>query len=615
MTSQQLKDLLSQQVLVCDGAMGSQIYEHVVSLSCFEQANLEQAELVLRIHLAYINAGAGVIETNTFGANRIKLTPHGLGDKTGQVNQRAVKIAREAREASGKDVLIAGSIGPLGTGWKREEPDAGEVAREVFREQALALEERGVDLLLLETFPSLQEITWAIESILSFTSLPVIAQLAYTTEGRTLAGDKPRIAAERLRDLGVDVVGANCSVGPQDSLTILQRLAEVDGIRLSVQPNAGFPHRVGDRIIYPKATPDYFAEFACEAARLGASLIGGCCGTNPGHIRGIADAVKNLAPQLKRAKTPSAPRTIVVEPPPLTDAGETPPSTFYRKILENSFPVSIELDPPKGTNIDRLLRAATTFKEDGRVDAVDVNSGALARVGMDATMLCAALERTGIETIPHLTTRDMNIIGLQANLLGAWAVCGIRNMLCITGDPPALGDHPEVVGIYEVDAIGLVRLIAHLNNGTDWAGKALGGRTNYAISVAVNPTAEDLDEEVRRFEQKVEAGAHFAMTQPIFDPAVYDEFLKRLGGSSPIPIVIGVWPLSSYKLAVRLHNEVPGIVIPEPVQQALKQAGPKARDTGFDLAREIFAWARTAAAGAYIIPPFNKYEQALYVID
>ena len=606
--------MLSQRIVVCDGAMGSQLYEQLGPLPCFEQANLDHAELVLQIHLAYINAGAEIIETNTFGANRVKLSALGLGEKVGALNHRAVKIAREAREAAGKNVLIAGSIGPLGKGWKSEDSEAASVAQAAFREQAEALEERGVDLFLLETFPTLRELSWAVETIRSFTSLPLIAQLAYTFEAKTLGGDEPAESTRRLRDLGADVVGANCSVGPQDTLAVLHKLSDVKGIRFSAQPNVGFPHRVGDRVIYPKSSAEYFAQFACEAVKLGAGIVGGCCGTTPVHIQAMAEAVKNLAPREKVVKTSAAPATITVEQPPLLETERAPASTFYQKILAGKFPVSIELDPPKGTNMDRLREAAKTFQASGKVDAVDVNSGSLARVGMDAVMLSAEMEKAGIETIPHLTTRDMNIIGLQANLLGAWAVCGIRNMLCITGDPPSLGDHPEVIGVYEVDAVGLVRLIARLNKGTDWAGKTLGGHTNFAISVAVNPTADDLDDELRRFEQKIEAGAHFAMTQPIFDPKIYDEFLKRLGGKSPIPIVAGLWPLSSYKLAVRLHNEVPGVVVPEAVQKALKEAGPKARDKGFDLAREMYAWARENTDGAYIIPPFKKYEAALEVL-
>ncbi len=628
---------LARKILVCDGAMGSQLYELVGPTRCFEEANLHQPELVLRVHLAYIEAGARLIETNTFGANRLKLSALGLGDRVGALNQRAVKLAREAREASGTDVLIAGSIGPLGHAWRVSEPasetgkpDAAEVARCAFREQAEALEERGVDLFVLETFPSLEEMTWALEAVRSFSQLPVIAQLAYTDEGKTLVGDDALEATRRLVDAGVDVVGANCNIGPQDILNVLRSMAQADGAKLSVQPNAGFPHRVGDRVVYPKTTPEYFAQFAREAARLGACVIGGCCGTSPQHIRAMAEAVKELSPSRSLgtpAQRQAGAEAIRVTAPRIAGTAEpvaaAPTSSFYRKLQEGRFVVSVEIDPPKGVNLERILEAVARFRASGSVDAVDINSGTLARVGMDAILLAGAIERAGMETIPHLTTRDLNIIGLQAMLLGAWSVGGVRNILAITGDPPILGDHPEVSGIYEVDAVGLVRILHRLNQGSDWAGKTLGGATHFCIGVAVNPTADDLDDELRRFEQKVEAGAHFAMTQPIFDPEIWESFLKRLGGSAagagrpPIPTLVGLWPLSSYKLAVRLNNEVPGIVVPEQVLKKLEAAGPKARDTGFQLARELFAWARSESslAGAYLIPPFKKYEEALEVLS
>jgi homocysteine S-methyltransferase len=613
MKSSDLRQLLEHTILVCDGAMGSQIYEHLGHARSVEEVNLHEPELVLRIHLSYIEAGARLIETNSFGANRAKLTALGLGDQVVAINQRAVKIAREAREAAGADVLIAGSIGPLGLIWGVSETLTAEKARQIFQEQATALEERGVDLFILETFPRLQELVWAIEAVRSFSQLPIIAQLAYTEEGKTLAGDDAAEASRRLLELDVDVVGANCSIGPQDILGVLRLLGEAGGPRLSVQPNVGLPRRMGDRVIYPKSTPAYFAQFAREAVALGVSIIGGCCGTTPEHIRAIAGAVKELSPtgarQAKRARA-AVHRALT----PAPSVAAEPQSSFYAKLKSGQFVVSVEIDPPKGVNLDRILETVERFRASGGVDAVDINSGTLARVGMDAIMVASAIERAGMETIPHLTTRDLNLIGLQAMLLGAWSVGGVRNVLAITGDPPVLGDHPEVSGIYEVDAVGLVRIIARLNQGSDWAGKTLGGVTNFAIGVAVNPTAEDLDEELRRFHLKVEAGAHFAMTQPIFDPAIWDDFLKRLGGQPPIPVLIGIWPLSSHKLALRLNNEVPGIVVPEPVLKRLEAAGSRARDEGFRLARDLFAWSRTTAAGAYIIPPFKKYEEALEVI-
>jgi homocysteine S-methyltransferase len=614
MKSSDLRELLDQTILVCDGAMGSQIYEHLGPIRSVEEANLLEPELVLRIHLSYIEAGARLIETNSFGANRSKLTPLGLCEQVAAINHRAVKIAREAREASGADVLIAGSVGPLGRAWSVSEAVPAEKARNIFQEQAATLEERGIDLFILETFPSLQELTWAIEAVRSFSQLPIIAQLAYTEEGKTLAGDDAVEASRRLASLGVDVVGANCSIGPQDILSVLRLLGKVNGARLSVQPNVGFPQRVGDRVVYPKSTPAYFAEFAREAAALRASVIGGCCGTTPEHIHAIAETVKELAPPV--ARTPQVRRAVTLPtaaPTPAPVAAE-PQSSLYSKIKEGQFVVSVEIDPPKGVTLDRILETVERFRASGCVDAVDINSGTLARVGMDAIMMAGAIERAGMETIPHLTTRDLNIIGLQAMLLGAWSVGGVRNVLAITGDPPVLGDHPEASGIYEVDAVGLVRIITRLNQGSDWAGKTLGGATNFAVGVAVNPTADDFDDELRRFHLKVEAGAHFAMTQPVFDPSIWDDFLKRLGGKPPIPVLIGIWPLSSHKLAVRLNNEVPGIVVPEEVLKRLEAAGSHARDEGFRLARDLFAWARTAAAGAYVIPPFKKYEEALEVI-
>lgn len=613
MKSSDFRTLLERSILVCDGAMGSQIYELLGAVRSVEETNLLQPELVLRIHLSYIEAGARLIETNTFGANRLKLTALGLGERLATINQTAVKIAREAREASGTDVLIGGSIGPLGRAWWVTEPEPPETARRVFQEQAATLEERGVDLFVLETFPSLQELIWAIEAVRGFSQLPIIAQLAYTDEGKTLVGDDALEATRRLLAMEVDVVGANCSIGPQDILSVLRLMNQADGARFSVQPNVGLPRRMGDRVVYPKSTPEYFAEFAREAAALRASVIGGCCGTNPNHIRAIAAAVKELHPAAAPA-SPSRRAAVTVAVPPPAPVTAAPTSSFYRKLQAGRFVVSVELDPPKGVNLDRILESVERFRASGRVDAVDINSGTLARVGMDAIMMAGAIERTGMETIPHLTTRDLNIIGLQAILLGAWSVSGVRNILAITGDPPSLGDHPEVSGIYEVDSVGLVRVLARLNQGSDWAGKTLGGATNFAIGVAVNPTAEDLDEELRRFEEKVEAGAHFAMTQPIFDPECWQKFLQRLGGRAPIPTLIGLWPLSSHKLAVRLNNEVPGIFIPEKVLKRLEAAGSKARDEGFALARELFAWTKTVAAGAYIIPPFKKYEEALEVL-
>ena len=603
---------LKEAVLVADGAMGSLLYEVVGPQRSVEELNSTHAEAVFRAHMAYLEAGAQIIETNTFGANRHKLTSLGMGHRVAEFNSRGVKIAREAREAAKHEVLIAGSIGPLGI--VRQLEPMPEATQEIFREQAAALEERGVDLFILETFSDLDELLSAVAAIRSFSQLPVIAQLTYSEECLTLGGTRPRDAWAALRDKDIQAIGANCTVGPQSLLPILQELAEATGgtgAALSAMPNVGFPKRVGDRTVYPKSSPEYFALFAREAVEIGARVLGGCCGTTPEHVRAMAEAVKKLKPGAEvhsRGVTVAAPQAAAV-------AAREPESALWKKIQDQKFVVSVEIDPPKGVSIDRVVEQVTRVMASGRVDAIDINSGTLARVGMDALMLSGALEARGFETIPHLTTRDANIIGLQAMLLGAWTIGGVRNVLAITGDPPSLGDHPETSGVYEVDSIGLVKVMARLNQGTDWAGKNLGGSTNFTIGVAVNPVSEDIDEELRRFEAKIAAGAHFAMTQPIFDPEHWSAFLKLLGGKSPVPILVGLWPLTSYKQALRLNNEVPGIVIPEATLKELEAAGTSARDRGFALARKMLEWAETARgegiAGAYLIPPFKRYEEIL----
>lgn len=613
---------LSRGVLLADGAMGSMLYEMIGPQRAFEELNTTEAESVFRVHKAYLDAGARVIETNSFGANRFKLAPLGLADRVVEFNHRAAKIAREAREASANDVLIAGSIGPLGAPRHMRRIDAGEVL-EIFREQAAALEERGVDLFILETFADIEDLTTAVQAIRSFSLLPVIAQMTFSAEGTAFDGTTPADAAKRLAGLDVQVIGVNCTVGPQRILPIARELAAASGKPVSAMPNAGFPQRMGDRVIYPKSSPEYFAQFAREAAAAGVGMVGGCCGTTPEHIRAMGEALREIAEKPGDMAAPkvsvlaghaegraTAGATLTGAETPAA-APREPESRIWRRVTEGQFVVSVEIDPPKGTSLDRIFGQVEQLIESGQVHSIDINSGTLARVGMDALLVAGALEARGIETIPHLTTRDMNIIGLQANLLGAWSVSGVRNVLAITGDPPSLGDHPETSGVYEIDSIGLVRLLSRLNQGVDWAGKALGGRTNFTIGVALNPVADDLDEEIRRFHAKIDAGAHFAMTQPMFHPEQWRLFLDRFGGKPPIPVMVGVWPLTSYRQAVRLNNEVPGIVIPEAVLKELESAGNAARQCGFAIGRRVLDWVRGEFAGAYLIPPFKRYEEAL----
>ena len=609
MKIQDFNDRLKDSILIADGAMGSMLYEAVGSVRCFDELNATEPEAVFRVHQAYIEAGAQIIETNTFGANRFKLAPMGLGDEVQRLNSRGVKVAREAREAASREILIAGSMGPLGIGVQARHPEPDQI-RAIFHEQAMALEERGVDLFILETFSYIEEILLAVEAIRSFSNLPIVAQLTYSEEGTTFGDVRPFLATSLLKDKNVQVIGANCTLGPQSLLPILQELSNAQNCCVSGMPNAGFPKREGDRIVYPKSSPQYFAEFAREAAGLGVRILGGCCGTTPAHIRAMAEAVKSLRP----AKTHAAATVVAAAQPAPPPQERDPESKFWKRLQKKEFTVCVEIDPPKGIALDRIYEQVDRVMASKKVDAIDINSGAMARVGMDALIVAGALEARGIETVPHLTTRDQNIIGLQAMLLGAWTVGGVRNVLGITGDPPSVGDYPETSGVYEVDSVGLVKILHRLNQGTDWAGKTLGGQTNFTIGVAVNPVADDLDVEIARFHAKVEAGAHFAMTQPLFDPQHWYAFLKKLGGKVPIPVLIGVWPLNSYKQALRLNNEVPGIVIPEPLLKSMEAAGASARDRGFEVARDMLAWARTELAGAYLIPPFKRYEEILEIL-
>ena len=600
---------LKNSILIADGGMGSMLHEAVGPQRCFDELNSTEPEAVFRVHQAYIEAGAQIIESNTFGANRFKLAHLGLGDEVQRLNSRGVKIAREAREAAAREVLIAGSIGPLGLGVQARHPEPQEIIS-YFLEQAQALEERGVDLFILETFTYIEEILLAIDAIRSFSLLPVIAQLTYAEEGVAYGDLRPTDAAAQLKNKNVQVIGANCTLGPQALLPILTELASIDELRVSGMPNAGFPKREGDRIVYPKSSPEYFALFAREAAAAGVRILGGCCGTTPAHIRAMADAVKSLRP----VKAQLSGATVEAAAKPAALIERAPESKLWKNIQAGKFQVSVEIDPPKGIALDRVYEQVDKIMASGKVDAIDINSGAMARVGMDALIVAGALEARGVETVPHLTTRDQNIIGLQAALLGAWTVGCVRNVLAITGDPPSVGDYPETSGVYEVDSVGLVKVLHRLNQGTDWSGKTLGGATNFTIGVAVNPVADNLDEEITRFHAKIEAGAHFAMTQPLFDPQHWLDFVKKLGGKSPIPVLIGIWPLNSYKQALRLNNEVPGIVIPESLLKSLEAAGTGARERGFEVAREMLAWSRAELAGAYLIPPFKRYEEILDIL-
>jgi methionine synthase / methylenetetrahydrofolate reductase (NADH) len=626
MDAADLRLRLRDRPMVADGGIGSLIYQtlgHPRAL-CIEHTPLTHPETVLQIHLAYIAAGAELIQAHSYGANRLKLAPYGLQDKVGAINGQAVKLAREAKEISGREVLIAGSVGPvelLGYPTETVAPEALQLITQVIQEQARALEGRGIDLFILETFSSLTELSITIEAVRNLSNLPVIAQMTFAEDGRTLTGVTPQEVATRLAALGVDMIGMNCSIGPLTSLDILRTFSPLVDVPLAVQPNAGFPKRVGGRIVYPLASPELFSEFAREARSLGARLIGGCCGTNPQHIAAVARALRANDETPARTVAASVPISIVTS---ATDeregdaSGHPEGSPLLEQLRSEHFVISVQLDPPKGINLARILKAASVLKACGRVDVVDINSNPVARVMMDSLITAEQIEhQIGLPTIPHVTTREMNIMGLQSLMLGAWGAMRLRNILVVTGDPPSIGEYPEARGVYEVDSIGLVKILSNFNRGVDWAGKSLGAPTDFTIGVAVNPTAEDLNREIERFQAKLDAGAHFVMTQPIFELSQWEAFLLRWGRPIPVPFMIGLWPLASYDLARRLHHEVPGIVIPDAVQERLRLAGSQAKEEGMRIAAELLAELshRPEVAGAYIICPFNRYELALTILE
>src|SRR6266542_5629725 len=587
------------------GGMGALITSAVHRLRCPEEANLRAPESVLSLHLGFVRAGAELIETNTFGANRRKLAQHYLEDELEQINSAAVKLAREARDVSGREVFVAGSIGPLG-----ELGDLSAAERSnVFAEQATLLDGRGVELFMVETFFDLDELEAAIAAVRSVSSRPIVALLTFDEDGETPAGATAAEAAERLRPLHVAAIGANHGTGLHASLAALEQMAPlVDGLALAALPNVGLASLSGGRVIYPHATPEYFAEFAAHARRLGARLIGGCCGTTPLEIAAIRSAVDE-------EREPSAPLDVLERalPEPRLDGG--PQETeLARKLREGEWVTCVELDPPKGGTYDSMLSVVRTLKTSGLVGFVDINDNPMARARANALMAAVAIERDcGVETIPHVTPRDTSIMGLESLLLGAHAE-GVRNVLSVTGDPTEIGDYPGSRGVYEVDSIGLSHVVSKLNQGEDYNGKGIDAPTSFFLGVAVNPSADDLETEAERFRQKIAAGASFAMTQALFDLSYLDRFAELIGGW-PVPLLLGIFYVRSYQLAVRLHNEVPGIVVPEEVQRRLEQAGPNAGTEGLALARELYAQAREKEAGVYVIPPFKQPEAALDVLE
>jgi len=606
-TRQSFLEVLADRALVCDGAMGTMIYESGIFVNrCFDELNISESKRIVSIHKTYIEAGAGVVETNTFGANRFKLEKFGLESRVGEINLLGVEHARAAtRDTS---VYVLGSIGPLGRPIVQDRGITVDQAHDAFQEQIAALVAAGVDGIILETFSHTGEMAIAIEAVREISSaIPLVAQFTFADENSILGGGSVKEAVELLESKGADVVGVNCAVGPRVLLEVVTRMVSLTDKPVSVMPNAGRPEYVDGRLFY-FATPDYFAKYAKRFVNAGARLIGGCCGTTPEHIKSMAGAVRALGKSERMAVKvkPHKEATRLAEVP-LAER-----SPFGRKLAEGSFVVSVEVDPPKGLNVEKALEGARKLKEFG-VDVINIADGPRATARISAQAMGLILEReVGIETILHTSCRDRNLLGLQSDMLGAHA-SNFRNILAVTGDPPLMGDYPSATGVFDIDAIGLVALLTNLNQGLDLGGRSMNGQTTFTIGVAANPAAQNPEREMSRLERKITGGADFIMTQPIYDLNLLERFLKDVQHLNT-PVLVGILPLASYRNAEFLHNEVPGMTVPETIRERMRKAGGQGTEAGIAIAREMLIIVRQSAQGVYIMPPFDRYSLAIKVL-
>src|SRR6267142_2184697 len=547
------------------------------------------------------------------GANRFMLAAHGLDGRVRDINRAGVKLARDVRESSGRDVYVLGSIGPIGKYLAPLGTVSADEARDAFREQADGLLEGGVDAFVLETFSDLTELALAVEAVRAVTDLPVIAQMAFTDEGVTFTGLPPDAVARQLRALGVEVFGANCSVGSSVLYDVLERmLPEAAGVPLAIQPNAGLPSRIGERLIY-LSSPGYMAEYAGRMVEAGARVVGGCCGTTPAHIAAMREVLDRRAPSARRAPArPAVTRPVAaVETPGLLTV--RPPTLLQRKLDAGEFVVTVELDPPRGHTVDKLVQGAKLLKERG-MGIVDINDGSLGRVRM--SVLATALlvrDATGLDVNMHFTCRDRNLMGIQADLLGAHAL-DIRNILAMTGDPPRTGDYANATAVFDVDGVGLIGILRRMNEGLDATGSSIGDPTAFCIGAALNPAAEDPDREIERMHRKIEGGASWLQTQPVYDLEALERFLARAGRIA-VPVLVGILPLHSFRHAEFLHNEVPGITVPDAARARLRDAGESALRAGIEMAQALVAEVRRHHAGAYLMPSFGRFEVVAEVLD
>ena len=601
---------LKASPVLCDGAMGTLLYSKGIFINrCYDELNLSQPDLIRGIHHEYLQAGAEVIETNTFGGNAIRLERHGLRDKVHDINFHGARLAKEA--AKSFDGWVAGAVGPLGIRIEPLGKTSFQEARDIFREQIAALLEGGVDILILETFGYIDELHQAIHAARELDPrVPVVAQVTLDEESNCLDGSTPEIFAPRIEEWGADVIGCNCSVGPVTMLDSVERIRAATTLPLSAQPNAGIPRSVEGRNIY-LCSPEYMASYARKFVTAGVRLVGGCCGSTPEHIRVMKSALRVTQARARTGDTTAKaqPAAPVVASTPLEQR-----SRLGAKIASGEFVTMVEIVPPKGTNIHKELEGAKFLKTVG-VDAINIPDSPRASARMSNQALSLLLQQqAGIEAILHYTCRDRNVLCIQSDLLGAAAI-GIRNLICITGDPPKMGGYPDATAVFDVDAIGLVNIVHNLNRGLDIGGNPIGTGTGFVIGIGANPGVPNIDEEIRRFEYKVEAGAEYAVTQPVFDVSLLEAFLRRIEHFK-IPVVAGIWPLVSARNAEFMKNEL-RVSVPDSIMERMtRAASPEAaREEGISIARDMLIAVRHMVQGAQISAPQGKYAAAVDVLE
>jgi homocysteine S-methyltransferase len=609
--AQNFLERLKHSPVLCDGAMGTLLYAKGIFINrCYDELNLSQPELIRGVHHDYLQAGAEIVETNTFGGNSFRLARHGLADRVRDINLTGAHVAREA--AKSFDAWVAASIGPLGVRIEPLGKTSFEEARTAFREQVAALIEGGVDLLMLETFGYLEELHQAVLACRDVDAkIPIVAQVTIDEDGNCLDGSDPEAFAARLSEWNVDVLGINCSVGPVAMLDAIERVRAVTSLPLAAQPNAGMPRSVEGRNIY-LCSPEYMASYARKFVAAGVQLIGGCCGTTPDHIRAMKSALRvreargktAVAEAIHSGVAPSLPASI-----PLAKR-----SQLGAKIAAGEFVTMVEIVPPKGIDIRKEIEGAKFVKSVG-VDGVNIPDSPRASARMSNQALALLMQQeVGIEAILHYTCRDRNVLGIQSDLLGA-AATGIRNLICITGDPPKMGNYPDATAVFDVDAIGLVNIVHNLNRGLDIGANPIGAGTSFVIGVGANPGLPNLDEEIKRFEYKVEAGAEYVVTQPVFDLNLLENFLRRIEHCR-IPVIAGIWPLVSARNAEFMKNELRVSVPDEVLNRMTRAASPEAaREEGVAIAREMLAALRDRVQGAQISAPQGRYNSAVDVLE